>query len=176
MLLNDYKNISLREKIEQVVNAPYITYQSKLEQATTLLKQLVASNVVFVDNYDFKMINEVTTCLNKSVEKCSKEAPLCTTSQETNGCQMVLPKKNLVTGAANDTNYYLKMADELIRYSRIKSFIFEPKSYLSFRSLDYNIRENEVILMQSLLTQDYFKSMIPLVLNKYVKYKSRDNA
>jgi len=176
MLLNDYKNISLREKIEQVVNAPYIIYQSKLEQATALLKQLVASNVVFVDNYDFKMINEVTTCLNKSAEKCPKEAPLCTTSQETNGCQMVLPKKNLVTGAANDTNYYLKMADELIRYSRIKSFVFEPKSYLSFRSLDYNIRENEVILMQSLLTQDYFKSMVPLLVNKYVKYKSRDNA
>jgi hypothetical protein len=88
---------------------------------------------------------------------------------------MVLPKKNLVTGARNDDNYYLKMADELIRYSRIKSFIFEPQSYLSFRSLDYNLKENEVILIQSLLTQEYFKGMIPVVSNKYVKYKSRDN-
>jgi hypothetical protein len=175
MLLNDYKNMALREKIEQVVNAPYIMYQGKLEQTKLLLVELIKSNVIFVDNYDFKMVKEVTTCLNKNDSVCAREGPLCTVNSGASTCQMVLPRKNLVTGAKNDINYYLKMADELIRYSRIKSFLFEPQSYLSFRSLDYNLRENEVILMQSLLTQEYFKGMVPVVTNQYVKYKGRDN-
>jgi len=174
MLLNDYKNIGIREKIEQVVKAPYIMYQGKLEQTAILLNELVKSTIIFVDNYDFKTVKEVTTCLNKSETTCARESPLCTVNSGTATCQMVLPKKNLVTGAKNNVNYYLKMADELIRYSRIKSFLFEPQSYLSFRSLDYNLRENEVILMQSLLTQEYFKGMVPVVTNQYVKYKSRD--
>jgi hypothetical protein len=176
MLLNDYKNIALREKIEQTVNEPYLMYQGKLQQAKTLLSQLASSAIIFADNYDFKMVGEVTSCLNKSPDKCATNEPFCTVNQSSKGCQMVLPKKNLVTGARNDENYYLKMSDELIRYSRIKSCIFEPQSYLSFRSLDYNLGENEVILIQSLLTQEYFKGMVPVVANKFVKYKSRDNA
>ena len=59
------------------------------------------------------------------------------------------------------------MADELIRYSRIKSFIFQPQTYLSFGSIGYNLRDNEIIVIQSLLTKDYFDySMSKFDINK----------
>ena len=70
--------------------------------------------------------------------------------------------------------YFSKIADELIRYNRIKSFIFEPSSFLMFNELKYNLTDNEIILMNSLLTQEYFENLIPAPVNKYIKYNSYD--
>jgi hypothetical protein len=66
------------------------------------------------------------------------------------------------------------MADELIRYNRIKSYILQPQTFLSFGNIGYNLRENEIIMLQSLLTQDYFETLVPAIINKYVKYNSYD--
>jgi hypothetical protein len=69
------------------------------------------------------------------------------------------------------------MADELIRYNRIRSFIFNPRTYLSFGQLNYNLREDEIIVIQSVLeSADYFEKLIPLVDNKYAKYNTFDTA
>jgi hypothetical protein len=46
--------------------------------------------------------------------------------------------------------------------------------YLSFGNIGYNLKDNEIILIQSLLTQDYFESLIPAVINKYTKFNSYD--
>jgi hypothetical protein len=68
------------------------------------------------------------------------------------------------------------MADEVIRYNRIKSFIFQPETFLAFSDLKYNLREDEIILLQSLLTQDYFDNLVPASLNTYIKYNTYDTA
>ena len=68
------------------------------------------------------------------------------------------------------------MSDELIRYNRIKSFMLQPQTYLSFGNIGYNLRDNEIIMLQSLLTQDYFENIIPVIINKYVKHNSYDEA
>ena len=133
------------------------------------MKILLIESIIFVDDYYYTLIKEVTTCLNKEKDKCLAESPLCTLSNNTT-CQMVLPKQNLITGANNERNYFLKMADELIRYSRIKSFIFEPQVYLSFSPIDYHLRDDEIIIMQSLITQEYFRGLIPAVVNPYVRF------
>jgi hypothetical protein len=54
--------------------------------------------------------------------------------------------------------------------------MFEPQTYLSFGNVGYNLRDNEIIMLQSLLTQDYFENIIPVVINKYVKQISYDEA
>jgi hypothetical protein len=87
---------------------------------------------------------------------------------------LILPEKNLITNKNNEPIYFGRMSDELIRYSRIKSFMLEPQIYLSFGNVSYNLRENEIIMIQSLLTQEYFETLIPTVLNKYVKNNSYD--
>jgi hypothetical protein len=68
------------------------------------------------------------------------------------------------------------MADELIRYNRIKSFIFKPQAYLSFGQLKYNLRDNEIIVLQDMLTHDFFDNLIPSDINIYAKYNTYDNA
>jgi hypothetical protein len=110
-------------------------------------------------------------------DKCedSSKKPLCFYN-DANHCQLVLPKKNLISGSNNELFYFSKMADELIRYSRIKTFIFKPYVYLSFGNVDYNLRNNEIILLQSLLTQEYFDNLVPAIMNQYVRNNTRDEA
>ena len=82
----------------------------------------------------------------------------------------------MLTGKLNEQIYFGRMSDELIRYNRIKSFILQPQTYLSFGNIGYNLRDNEIIMIQSLLTQDYFETLVPAVVNKYTKYNSYDEA
>jgi hypothetical protein len=87
---------------------------------------------------------------------------------------LILPEKNLITDKENKEIYFGKISDEIIRFNRIKSFMFQPQSYLSFENIGYNLRENEIIMVQSLLTQEYFENLIPAVINNYVKFNSYD--
>ena len=86
----------------------------------------------------------------------------------------ILPKNNLITDTDNEEFYYGRMADELIRYNRIKSFIFKPQAYLSFGQLKYNLRDNEILILQDLLNQEFFDNLIPADINRYAKYNTYD--
>jgi hypothetical protein len=100
---------------------------------------------------------------------------LCTFTKK-GRCNLILPKKNLITEKDNKPIYFKRMADELIRYNRINSFMFQPQTYLSFGNVGYNLNDNEIIMVQSLLTQEYFETLVPAVINKYIKYNSYDDA
>ena len=52
--------------------------------------------------------------------------------------------------------------------------MLQPQAYLSFGNISYNLRDNEIILIQSLLTQEYFENLVPAVMNNYVKFNSYD--
>jgi hypothetical protein len=174
ILLNDYENLKLRESVEEEINKSYVIYSKKLESIHKYLKILTKNIIIFTENYDFNAITEISTCLvNKDKTKCESKSPLCAFTTESK-CQIILPKINLITQLDNELFYFGKMADELIRYSRIKSFILEPQIYLSFSNLNYNLNEDEIIMIQSMLTQEYFDGLIPTVLNKYVKYNTYD--
>jgi hypothetical protein len=174
ILLNKYENIKIREKIEDLVNLGYELYNKKLTTISEYLKVLVKDSIIFSDDYNYNLINEISTCIINSPEKCSSKKPLCAITDD-NVCQLVLPKKNLLTGENNELHYYDKMTDELIRYNRIKSFIFQPQSYLSFSNLGYNLNDNEIIVIQSMLTSEYLDGLVEEKVNKYVRYNNYDN-
>ena len=174
ILLNNYENSKIREKIEKEILKEYIIYSEKLQNMIHLLRELVKEKIQFIgdENY-YKLINEISTCIVKDKESCSATPNLCAVS-ENNECNLILPEKNLMTNKENEPIYYGKMADELIRYNRIKSFMLQPQTYLSFGNIGYNLRDNEIILIQSLLTKEYFDSLIPTITNKYIHSNSYD--
>jgi len=174
ILINDYENVKIREQIESEMKKEYIIYSEKLKNIDEYLKILVKDKIQFIgdENY-YNLINEVSTCIVKDVESCNAIPNLCAVT-ESGKCNMILPEKNLITKKLNEPIYYNRMADELIRYNRIKSFMLQPQSYLSFGNIGYNLRDNEIILIQSLLTQDYFEGLIPANINKYANYSSYD--
>ena len=174
ILLNDYENFKIREKIEKEMLKEYIIYSEKLKNIDSFLRELVEDKIQFVgdENY-YKLINEVSSCIVKNKDSCSDTPNLCV-STENGKCNLILPEKNLITNKVNESIYYGRMSDELIRYNRIKTFMLHPQTYLSFGNIGYDLRDNEIILIQSLLTQDYFETLIPAITNKYIKHNSYD--
>ena len=183
LLMNSFENNDIRERILSVSRDPSILYNKKLSYIDKLLRQLVERklSISFLDdvslfqNYDeYVDTTAVNTCIiNKNKDKCVK---MCKYVEESQTCQLVLPMRNLIQPRSNNEKYYYaRMADELIRYSRIKSFIFQPQVYLSFSNVGYNLRDNEIIILESLLTQEYFDNLIAAPLNRYVSYNSYDN-
>ena len=174
ILINSYENIKIREKIEDEMSKEYIIYSEKLEKIDRLLRELVKDKIQFIgdDNY-YKLINEVSSCIVKDKKACSDTPNLCAVT-ENGKCNLILPNKNLITNKVNEPIYYGRMSDEFIRYNRIKSFMLQPQTYLSFGNVGYNLRDNEIILIQSLLTQEYFENLIPAISNKYIKHNSYD--
>ena len=176
ILLNNYDNIKVREKIESEILKEYIIYSDKLENINKLLRQIVNDKIQFIgDKNYYKLINEVSTCIVNDKDKCKNTPNLCVVTENGN-CNLILPERNLITNKENEPIYFGRMADELIRYNRIKSFMFQPQTYLSFDNISYNLRDNEIILIQSTLTQEYFENLIPAVTNKYVKAISYDES
>jgi hypothetical protein len=183
ILINNYENIKIREKLEKEMYKEYITYSEKLNNINALLRDLIKDKknpkndkIKFTGSDKFyELINEVSTCIIKDNKSCKESSDLCMVTENGN-CSLILPKKNLITKNLNETIYYGRMADELIRYNRIKSFMLEPQTYLSFGNIGYNLLDNEIILIQSLLTQEYFDNLIPASTNKYVKHISYDES
>jgi hypothetical protein len=179
ILLNDYTNINIREQIENEMTKDYIIYTQKLKRIITLLKELVKNKIQFIgDNKYYKLIDEISTCFIKDKESCIKADNLCmfTETKGSEFCSLILPKLNLITNKENEPIYFGKMADELIRYNRIKNYILQPQTFLSFGNIGYNLRNDEIILLQSLLTQEYFETLVPAIINKYVNFNSYDEA
>ena len=175
ILLNTYEHHAIREQLEGLIRNYFILYSEKLEQVKQLLRQLVGEKIQFSgDDQFYKLIQEVSTCIVQDTQTCKKSKNICVTKN--NQCNMILPMNNLITGKKNEEMYYGKIADELVRYTRIQSFMFDPQMYLSFGNINYNLRENEVILLQSLLTQEYFDQLVPIAKNKYVKLNTYDDA
>lgn len=176
ILLNDFQNLSLREKIEEEIKSPYILYNEKLRSVNAYLRELVDDKIKFVKDYEYNeiVVSEISTCIMNEQSKCSPNTS-CQVGED-GVCQLTIPKKNLINERNNNENfYYDKMADELIRYNRIKTFLFQPQTYLSFGSLGYNLRDDEIILIQSLLEKEYFEGLVAVVINKYVKNNNYDD-
>ena len=177
ILLNDYVNSDKRKQIQEECNSKFVLYDIQLEKVIFLLKDLCKDSIVFAvkdNDFDYHSIKDIYSCISLSKEKCNNKAPVCMITNDK--CSIVLPKNNLLTNTDNEIYYYGKMADELIRYNRIKTFIFQPQSYLSFGYLKYNLKEDEIIILQSLLNADFFENLVPVEINNYAKYNTFDTA
>jgi Ca2+-binding EF-hand superfamily protein len=176
ILLNDYENVKQRGVIENELAKDYIIYSEKLKNVYDMLIVLVNNVIQFKgDDTYYKLIDQISTCIVKTEGECDDMPNLCTFTKK-GRCNLILPRKNLVTEKDNKPIYFRRMADELIRYNRINSFMFQPQTYLSFGNIGYNLNDSEIIMIQSLLTQEYFETLVPAVINKYTKHNSYDEA
>ena len=147
LLINKYENIMKKKELEHIIYSESMLYIMKLDNTIIILKDILMNNVIFKP-YD---------------KSFSKENTL-----------LVIPFKNLINEYDNQTLYYGRLADEIIRYNRIKQFIFEPSVYLSFHNIKYNLLDNEVILLHSLLFSDYFIDLEAENKNNFILNNSYD--
>lgn len=179
LLLGQMRYRSIKTEIETLISSSTITYLQKLKQVDTLLRRLMVNSVDF-SVYEPGLIDDIVNCQTLSdgetmaSNKCATNK-FCLEKQD-GSCALVVPKVNLINNMDNEVVYFGKMADELIRYNRIKSFIFQPNVFLSFTHVKYNLNESEIILLHSLLMQEYFEGLVIAPVNKYIKHNTFDTA
>ena len=169
ILLNQYQFKKIKEEIEEMIKDTNLSYWKKLDTIITLLKTLVTPFAEFVD-IDITDIDAISVCLNTPESKCNT---FCGFSASQNICQLLIPKKNLISEHNNELIYYGRMADELIRYGRIRTFILKQNKFISFQKIGYNLKNDEVLLLEDILTNkynNYFKNFTPIEINRYITH------
>lgn len=181
ILMNQYKNNKIRKRLELVVQNILLSYSNKLKIVEEFLHTLVGNQIQFTGDAEYyKKTKNVTSCVtmvgtNNCMigDTCHQDKGKGNQDQD-QGCYLVLPRKNLITHKENEKMYYGKMADQLIRYPMIYSFVFKPQNYVYFGDIGYDVNDDEIIMLQSLITQDYFESLVPMKTNQYASQKSYD--
>ena len=153
-MFNQYENKIIRNQIETISNSQGMVYYLQLEKNISLIKTLMKDEVEFIQTSN--------NILQKIEENLKKNTTL------------LIPKINLLSKLDNENIYYSKIADELIRYKRIKQFMFEPNMFLSFSDIKYNLNSDELLILQSLLSPEYFENLVPDNKNKFITYNSYD--
>jgi len=181
LLLNKYENLKLREQIESLTKNMFITYKDKYIAITKILQDIGRDKIIFktISEEEYKKaIYNNSTCILLNKLECNKNAPLCLYTNDK--CQLIIPNNGLISSYVSNTNeniFYGKMSDQLIRYNRINSYIFNPNNYLSFESINYNLSDNEILLseteLKSLMKKTY---TIMNETNKYVHNNTIDNS
>ena len=193
--LNQYKFRDNRSQIEVIINDGEMDYWVKLENIVHILKDVLSDFVKFVDYStvlgSIDKIENISMCLNLSEEDCKKRN-FCFATEGNDICQILLPEKHLFpigNTKDNETIYYGRIADELIRYEHIRSFLLEPKTFITFQKINYNLNEDEVLLLESVLIprttwthplgdrmggqriyKNYFNKLVPMVQNPYIQF------
>ena len=154
ILMNDPTNGHYKQQITQLVETK-ATVKPR-EALETLLHALCDPFVAFreYDDDALDKLQEISDCFMTPESKS-----YCVLK---NGkYQLLLPKYHLVSGQPNDVIYYARIADELSRYKRIQLFMMNAKTYLNLTNTEYKINPTEMLLLESLLTPDYLKSLEP---------------
>lgn len=153
ILLNDPAYSNYKQQIVKLVDNKTNKARELIE---TLLHQMCDPFVVFKEYEEdvLDSLEEISDCFLNPDDK--KYCVL-----QNGKYQLILPQFHLVSRRSNAILYFARMADELWRYKRIQLFMLNAKMYLNLTNTEYKINENEMLLLESILTSEYLKSLEP---------------
>ena len=164
ILMQLYKNRHLSKKMSSLCYNTQLTEKAKLDQMRKYLINIASGEVVFQHYKDdvILSLHQIFTC------QVNANKPYCLIKEEGNNKGvLVIPDKHLLTQEKNETIYYTRLADELLRHKRIHLFMFYPGEYLNMNSQEYEVAEGEFLTPKSILTPEYFSK---LKKNEYKLY------
>jgi hypothetical protein len=156
------------------IKQQYALYVNKLNGIKVLLVRLASKNVQFSEINpsvlkDIYEQNFALSCVRENDSSCKKLAYCFSVENE---CGLYIPKRNLVDNSDNEDKYYIRLADELLRYRRIRAFMLHPNKYLTFDNIHYNLKDNEMLLFEPDLAKYLTENKRAVAMNDYIKYKS----
>ena len=152
--------------LQQISRA--ISSGSSLDEMTELVRNIMAPAVVFGENH---MPDEILDDIYKSGKLCQTMGKEKHIGLLTGEKQCIFPRYNLVnTERDNSREYYVRVADELMRFGELRNFILKPQSVLNISNDPYRVNVDEYIVVETDLTdKDYFTDMVPFAKNKYTR-------
>jgi hypothetical protein len=167
---------SAKGKIADNIKQQYALYVKKLNELKVLLMRLAKNHVQFSEINpsvlkDIYEQNSALSCIRENSSSCKKLA-YCFSVENGNECGLYIPKHNLVDDTDNEQKYYIRLADELLRYRRIRAFMLHPNKYLTFDDIQYNLKDSEMLLFEPDLAKYLSENKRAVAMNDYIKYKS----
>ena len=174
VLLGRPENVGDRRKLQEGAVSNDGGYEARLESAQAIIARIASPHVMFVDYGADALaaLGDIPGCLAEGA--CERQAS-CRESGEKK-CSLAIPRVNLVSGLDNQETYPVRLADEIVRYSRVRDFMFKPDRFLAFGDVAYDLGADEMILPAPLLTQDYFETLVAVERNKYAAFPAFDTA
>jgi hypothetical protein len=181
VLYEDNRHIKERKAMEIILREKtegFEEYKIKLVKVERRLREFIGKYVVFKDirqiRVNEKQIQEYYTAANNQCVIMRNQKDKKVNIMENysayidNVCKTIFPEVNLVTDKKN--NYYMKLADELIRYGRIYDYIFNPEIYVMFEPVKMQLEMNEFVYSD--LDNEYVKDIDVARLSKWIKGNS----
>ena len=157
----------------------FTTFRNLARIELNLYKNLKYKNKLLdlIDNEDRDSLESYTKTLQEMIEIFKKILQhIVSFSKNYDLEKHIYPVKNLLNEKDNKTGYYLRLADEALRYQRIKLYLFEKNKYLSFNETQFQINDNEILIPESMITNDYFDGMTAYKRNMFVHFNTYDTA
>ena len=182
IVLNLYRNRNIREEIRVAI---FDTTLSYLEKRTFVISKLksISKDLFVYQNYSEEVLNkiqEVFLCSSSTSEGGGgggQNNYCLMTSSKGKEPSLILPQRNLVNVTQeNEPNYYRRLADELVRYKRVRLFMMYPDSFLPLTSGEYKVNVDEFVIPKSILTDTYFSELKMYPLEKYVQTNTFETA
>lgn len=186
IMLNKIKNMDKKKQVEDIIRAnDGAGHHDKIREIMRICREMGEPFIQFTAMSDAVLdafgssSSAFMRCISAE-NRIEYGAKTCmrTVHPEPHKCSIILPHKNLINGIDNRTFYYGKLADELLRYTRIRRFLLSSSSSLtSLMPLKYDLREDEIILLHSQL-ENYFEHLEPGAgtINRFARYNAFDTA
>jgi hypothetical protein len=152
MLLGLYDKRKIKFDLNKILLNNDLKYNDKLEQVEAKIHMLMDDEIEFT---------EVPTVIDCKTDKCKLELPA---------------DSYLIPDGKNSDIYFGKIADELIRFKRVRSFILEPKIYLNISNVNYKINPDEILLLDSAINSVYLNEKNIFSVRDYMKNITYDIA
>ena len=167
IILNLNENKEKKREILSLIEDKRIKYYTKLDLLKEKIEKLMSDYIDF-GIIDIENIDEIIKCFGLDDESSCGKNKCCSFSKKTGKCQLVLPLKNMITDTDNQIYYYIKVTDEILRYKKIRNFFFDRQTFLSFGKIHYNLKDDEIILLEDLLLNKYFNDIKPLKKSAFI--------
>jgi hypothetical protein len=152
MLLGLYDKRKIKFDLNKILLNNDLKYNDKLKEVEDKIHLLVDNEVEFKDT---------PTEFDCKTDKCKLELPI---------------DSYLIPNGKNNQIYFGKIADELIRFKRVRSFIMEPKIYLNISNVNYKTNPDEILLLDSSINSVYLNESNIFNVNDYMKNITYDIA
>tara|TARA_B100001287_G_scaffold235848_1_gene208158 strand:+ start:24890 stop:30631 length:5742 start_codon:yes stop_codon:yes gene_type:complete len=176
--LNKFEYRQIRREILETIDDLHYSYRGKLITVEKELRKLLENKIDFrdIDVKDLSSIERVVLCNDGDNCLDDKDRPSYCLMSDDGNCISVFPKKHLLSGSDNNKIYFGRMADELVRYKRSRLFMFYPKNYMNITNTDFYINNDELFMLETRLTRDYFRNIVPFGSNKINQNITFDSA
>jgi hypothetical protein len=144
MLLGLYDKRMIKRDLLMILQNDGLKYNDKLVQVEDKIHALMDDEVEF---------KETPSDFDCQLEKCKLELPI---------------SSYLIPNGKNNEIYFGKIADELIRFKRVRSFMLEPKNYLNISNVSYKINPDEILLLDSAINSVYLNETNVFSVNEYL--------